>query len=323
MIIANPIYDVIFKYFMEDSKVAKLLISKIIGQTIDKIELRPQEISVRNESLCKYTVYRMDFSALVQTPQGQKTIIVEVQKAKQPGDIIRFRKYLGSQYSNPENSYLSDKTTCGIPIISIYFLGYALNEIEAPVLHVQRQYKDITTGEIYDLRDEFIEGLTHDCFVVQTTRLKKRRRNELEIILSVFDPDNAADSEHILNVNEEDFPEKYRPIIRRLQIAAESKELREAMQLEDQILRELAERERENARMVDGLKKSVAEKEQTIAEKDALIAEERREKEKERRAKESAEQKAEEERRAKEVAEQKAEALEKEMAELKKLIKTN
>jgi hypothetical protein len=321
MIIANPIYDVIFKYFMEDSKVAKLLISSIIGQTIDKIELRPQEISISNESLCKYTVYRMDFSALIQTPQGQKTIIVEVQKAKQPGDIIRFRQYLGSQYSNPENSYLNDKTTCGIPIISIYFLGYALNEIEAPVLHVQRQYKDIATGEIYDLRDEFIEGLTHDCFVVQATRLKKRRRNELEIVLSVFDPDNATDSKHILNVNEEDFPEKYRPIIRRLQMAAETKELREAMLLEDQILRELAERERENARMVDGLKKSVAEKERAIAEKEraiaekeAQIAEERQAKEEERRAKE-------EERRAKEAAEKKAESLEKEMAELRKNLK--
>jgi uncharacterized protein (DUF3084 family) len=131
----------------------------------------------------------------------------------------------------------------------------------------------MATGLIYDLRDEFIEGLTHDCFVVQSTRLKKRRRNELETILAVFDPDNSTDDKHILNVNEEDFPEKYRPIIRRLQIAAETKELREAMQLEDQILRELAERERENARMVDGLKKSVAEKEQTIAEKEHAIAE--------------------------------------------------
>jgi flagellar biosynthesis GTPase FlhF len=318
MIIANPIYDVIFKYFMEDSKVAKLLISSIIGQTIDKIELRPQEISIANESLCKYTIYRMDFSALIQTPQGQKTIIIEVQKAKKPGDIIRFRQYLGSQYSNPENSYLDDKTTCGIPIISIYFLGYALNEIDAPVLHVQMQYKDMATGLIYDLRDEFIEGLTHDCFVVQSTRLKKRRRNELETILAVFDPDNSTDDKHILNVNEEDFPEKYRPIIRRLQIAAESKELREAMQLEDQILRELAERERENARMVDGLKKSVAEKEQTIAEKEQAIAEKEQaiaEKEalitEERKAKKAAELKAEEERQAREN-------LEKELAELRK-----
>jgi hypothetical protein len=85
-------------------------------------------------------------------------------------------------------------------------------------------------------------------------------------------------------------------------IAAETKELREAMQLEDQILRELAERERENARMVDGLKKSVAEKEQTIAEKEQAIAEE------------AAELKAEKERQTRK-------ALEKELTKLKKLIK--
>jgi hypothetical protein len=172
----------------------------------------------------------------------------------------------------------------------------------------------MATGLIYDLRDEFIEGLTHDCFVVQSTRLKKRRRNELETILAVFDPDNSTDDKHILNVNEEDFPEKYRPIIRRLQIAAETKELREAMQLEDQILRELAERERENARMVDGLKKSVAEKEQTIAEKEQAIAEKEALITEERKAKEAAELKAEKERQTRK-------ALEKELTELKKLIK--
>ena len=31
MLIANPIYDVVFKYLMEDSKIAKLVISSIIG----------------------------------------------------------------------------------------------------------------------------------------------------------------------------------------------------------------------------------------------------------------------------------------------------
>jgi hypothetical protein len=31
MQIANPIYDVVFNYLMEDAKIAKLLISSIIG----------------------------------------------------------------------------------------------------------------------------------------------------------------------------------------------------------------------------------------------------------------------------------------------------
>ena len=34
MEIANPIYDVVFKYMMEDNTVAKLLVSSIIGEEV-------------------------------------------------------------------------------------------------------------------------------------------------------------------------------------------------------------------------------------------------------------------------------------------------
>jgi hypothetical protein len=40
MYIANPIYDVVFKYLMEDNKVAKKLISTIIGEKIIEIYYR-------------------------------------------------------------------------------------------------------------------------------------------------------------------------------------------------------------------------------------------------------------------------------------------
>jgi hypothetical protein len=45
MHIANPIYDVVFKYLMEDAKVAKLLISSIIGEEIEELDFRPQEFT--------------------------------------------------------------------------------------------------------------------------------------------------------------------------------------------------------------------------------------------------------------------------------------
>ncbi len=45
MQIANPIYDVVFKYMMEDAKVAKLLISSIINEEVEKLKFRPQEFS--------------------------------------------------------------------------------------------------------------------------------------------------------------------------------------------------------------------------------------------------------------------------------------
>jgi len=43
MIIANPIYDTVFKYMMEDNTVAKLLVSSIIGEDVVSLEPKPQE----------------------------------------------------------------------------------------------------------------------------------------------------------------------------------------------------------------------------------------------------------------------------------------
>ncbi|MCX7955095.1 MAG: hypothetical protein N3A01_07895 [Bacteroidales bacterium] len=43
-LIANPIYDVVFKYLMENNKVAKLLLSDLTGLDIVSLELQPQKI---------------------------------------------------------------------------------------------------------------------------------------------------------------------------------------------------------------------------------------------------------------------------------------
>ncbi len=43
MRIANPIYDVVFKYLMEDRESAVLLLSEIIGEDIVELDFHPQE----------------------------------------------------------------------------------------------------------------------------------------------------------------------------------------------------------------------------------------------------------------------------------------
>ncbi|CAK0743525.1 hypothetical protein CCP4SC76_1380005 [Gammaproteobacteria bacterium] len=42
MRIANPIYDVVFKYLMEDNALAKLLLSTILQTEITELVFRPQ-----------------------------------------------------------------------------------------------------------------------------------------------------------------------------------------------------------------------------------------------------------------------------------------
>ncbi len=41
--IANPIYDVVFKYLMEDTEIAKLILSTIIDEEIESLDFLPQE----------------------------------------------------------------------------------------------------------------------------------------------------------------------------------------------------------------------------------------------------------------------------------------
>jgi len=257
MQIANPIYDVVFKYLMEDGKIAKLIISSIIDETISELTFLPKEFttdlenqkSKRNNRNSK-TVYRLDFSAKIRTKDGFKLVIIEIQKAKFATDIMRFRKYLGEQYSNSENSQTIQidkrKRKVGIPIISIYFLGHKLNSTKASVIGIKRTYTDLITGKEITTKEAFIESLTHDSYVIQIPELAHKRRNELEILLSVFDQTNAIDYEqHILSIKEEDFPEKYRQIIRKLHIAIQDTEIKKKMILEDGILDELEDMDRE------------------------------------------------------------------------------
>jgi predicted nucleic acid-binding Zn-ribbon protein len=85
-----------------------------------------------------------------------------------------------------------------------------------------------------------------DSYVIQIPYLTDKRRNELEILLSIFDQSNPADPEHhLLNIRENEFPEKYRPIIRKLQKAILDSDIKKKMELEDGIIDELEDLERE------------------------------------------------------------------------------
>ncbi len=266
--IANPIYDVVFKYLLDDNKVAKVFLSAILEEEIVELEYRPKEVRTETEK-SMLTVYPMDFSAKIKTAEGDhKLVIIEIQKAKYHTDIMRFRKYLGSQYADPNNMYVEEEgVKYALPIISMYFLGHSLKHTEAPVIRVKRNYYDMATGEELTEKEEFIESLTHDSYVIQIPKLKEKRRNELEILLSIFDQGDYRSNNHILKVREEDFPEKYHSVIRRLQRAIAESKVRDTMDLEDEILGELEDMERTIAKK----EKTIEEKDKTIDEKNIII----------------------------------------------------
>lgn len=296
MEIANPIYDVVFKYLMEDNEVAKLFISAITGLDIITLDFLPQELAADKDSKAKtiplnLSIYRLDFSARIRQADGsEKVIIVEIQKSKFNNESMRFRKYLGKQYMNSHFfewivEASGQKYKNGTPILPIYFLGKKVVGLDDnPVILVEMVLKDRYTQNVIEERNHFINSLFHEGIIINIPALSEKRRDELEMLLSIFVQSNKLKNPHIMRVTETDFPKKFRPIIRRLQAAIQEKQVRDIMTVEDDFISELNEYERR------------------ILEETKLKEEAVRKQEEERKQKEEAVRKQEEERRQKEEA---------------------
>lgn len=194
MIIANPIYDVVFKRLMENDKVAKFFIGTLLEQTIETIEVKPQEFTYTNE-LAGLAVFRLDFIATIKTDAGEyKKVLIEIQKAKNPIDLMRFRNYLAEQYKKEDKI---NNENVVLPITTIYILGFKLPEIETPCIRVERNYKDLINKITLDKKCDFVEKLTHDSFVVQVERITDRYQTRLDKLLSVFEQRNFTDDKEI------------------------------------------------------------------------------------------------------------------------------
>ena len=273
LLIANPIYDVVFKYLLDDEKVARLLLSALLEQDVEEVQYRATEHRL-DMSSASVTVLRLDFLAKIRLADGTwKLVLIEIQKARSAWDLERFRRYLGSQYSNPDNTYEdADGQPQPLPIISIYFLGEALEHTDATLVRVGRTYRDGVTGEEIKTPERFIESLTHDSLIVQIPYLKARRRSELEQLLSVFDQARIQDHKHQLAILEEELSERYREVLRRLQRAIAEPKVREEMSIEDEVLQAF----RDKDKALEAKDRIIEEKEMALEAKDKALEEERR-----------------------------------------------
>lgn len=270
-LIANAVYDTIFKYLMEDKEIARALLSAILDMPIIDLDFLPQEVSADfpSEDL---QILRFDFKAEVSIANGQtKKILIELQKAKQSLDILRFRQYLGYNYiEKPEPN------KSAIPILSIYFLGFKLEHISVPVLKVERIYKDGVTEELLEGRNFFVENLSHDTYIIQLPWLNKQPRNNLELYLSVFIQEFHLKDPHILSFEGELTDPILKKMIMRLKRAISDEQLRRKMDLEDEIERLLQRQRQEAAEMLEKAEKinqETAEMQHEIAEMLREIAE--------------------------------------------------
>ena len=278
MLIANPIYDVVFKRMMENNRVAKFFIGTLLEQTIETVEVKPQEFTYTDE-MAALAVFRLDFIATLKTDSGEyKKVLIEIQKAKNHIDLMRFRNYLAEQYKK-EDVINNEKVI--LPITTIYILGFKLPEIASPCLKVERNYWDLIDKKVIATRSDFVEKLTHDSFIVQVNRITDRYQTRLDKLLSVFEQTNFVDEKKIVKefTHTTDIEEVgiMTDILHysgtdpgeRRKIETEQ----EAWRTVEAMTEGLREKVMEQSKVIKEKDQALTEKDQALTEKDQLIAE--------------------------------------------------
>lgn len=235
--IANPIYDSVFKYLMEDERIAKTLLSALLKKEVVSIEARPHEYS--NQTRNKISMFRIDFSARVrEADSSEHLILVELQKTWLETETLRFRQYLGAQYSDKRNMRKDSDDRFALPMVTIYILGHRIGDVDVPVVYVNHKSYDYDGNEVTKgMPDPFIESLVHNSIIVQIPLLHGQINNRLDKVLSVFDQTRVdAYDNHFLSLEESTYEgdENMEYMVRRLNQAAADSEMRQNMNVEDE-----------------------------------------------------------------------------------------
>ncbi len=299
IIIPNPIYDVVFKYLMEDTESAIIVLSTLINQKIKSLRLEPithtekksnaQQIEVQDPKTKEdIRLFHLDFTATVELPDGTEEIImIELQKASLPDDIMRFKRYISKNFQrklevetiNPTSGVL-EIVEKPIQLIPIFLLNFRIeNEINDLLIQTSRAingvFKNKTIADNF-----FINHLTFNVLIVQLPNLQNiseedyaddEYKQKLYSLLKLFDQKSkVSGNEHRLRLIRKFFPGFLDRVIKRLQAASiNNQELEEQMLVEDEYLKILIKRDN----TISALEMKLEERQQVIKEKEKVIEE--------------------------------------------------
>jgi len=283
IIIPNPIYDVIFRYLMEDLESATIIISTLINEKIISLNFEPlthsekKEIKITDEEENReIRLFHLDFTAVIELPNGTKeTIMIELQKASEPDDIFRFKRYICRNFQKKQQKEIIDPKTQAIEIVDvplrlipIFILNFRIeNEVNDLLIKTSRNKKGIFKEKNLEKHNEFIDNLSYDIYVVQLPNLKNiteddykddEYKSKLFLLLKLFDQKSRVkDNEHRLRLIRKIFPGFLDRIIKRLQAAMiENENFEEQMFAEDEYLKALLRRDNKISFMVQKLEET-------------------------------------------------------------------
>ena len=272
--VANPIYDCVFKFLMEDERIAKTLLAALLKKEVVSVEMRRHEHT--NTTRDDISMFRIDFATRVKDEDGNENLmLIELQKTWVETETLRFRQYLAAQY-NAQESMLEPKVgerQYALPMVAVYLLGHRVGKLDSPVVYVSHDARNYDGEEVTNgMKEPFVRSLIHDSIIVQLPLLHGKIRNHLEKVLSVFDQSHRSQkNSQLINLDETAYEgdEEMMRIISSLTAATVTAKVRQEMNVEDEIFSAIENRDIELMKQ----KRIIAEKDDLIAEGKKQIAE--------------------------------------------------
>jgi len=246
----------------------------LLKKEVVSVELRPHEYA--NETNDKISMFRIDFGARIRTGENEaKLILIELQKTWVETETLRFRQYLGAQYSDKNNIDRQEGSHKGFayPMVTIYIMGHRVGDIDVPVLYVSHKAYDYEGREVTKgMPDPFVESLVHDSIIVQIPLLHGVINNRLDEVLSVLDQTKRdKDDPHLLCLDESRYTDSsdMNYIVHRLTAAASNPQMRQNMNVEDEYYSAIEDRDT----AIMSRDKKIKEQDGKIKEQDGKIRE--------------------------------------------------
>jgi hypothetical protein len=216
VIIANPIYDIVFKTLMENKRVAKFFFETMLEEPLLDINLRHKTITYKEGKKVKdmpggiscSTFFQLDFVGTVNRNGREQELLLKLQKARNENNFVPVRSDYRDQYV--EKEYI-DGDYYILPTSVIYMVGFKVPNLKIPVLCSKRTCTDLLGEEIFTEMPRFFDNVSHDYYIFQTKMPTERYTTKLDKLRSIFEqahfvqdseiaklyPYNAADDEDI------------------------------------------------------------------------------------------------------------------------------
>jgi len=149
-VIPNPIYDVVFKYLMDDNQSAKIILSTLINEKIKTLKFEPISKSEKitdPKTDKEIKLFHLDFTATIELSDGtEELIMIEIQKANKANDIFRFKRYICANFQKKQEKEIVNPKTQAVEkidkpirLIPIFILNFRIeNEINDLIIRTQR-----------------------------------------------------------------------------------------------------------------------------------------------------------------------------------------